>query len=112
MCVPMHTPDHLEIARAARSLTRERIDLVAGLGPIAVGSRARIIVAFVYLSVGVAETDGNVTLQLILESHSLRFRTTNKYPVIYIRSIAHMRVFSNGAWLQQYLDTRNGLDKR
>lgn len=108
----MHTPDHLEIARAARSFTRERVDLVAGLGPIAVGSRACIVIAFVYFSVGVTETDGNVTLQLVLEPHSLRFRNMHKYPVIYIRSTAYMRIFSNSAWLQQYLDTRNGLDQR
>ena len=67
----MPIPDDLHHAAAPGTLARESVDLVAGLGAVAVRARARIIVALVDLGVGVPETDRNVALKLILEADSL-----------------------------------------
>lgn len=58
-------------ATAAISFARRVYLLVALVAAVASGTRAFFVVALVDLGVGITQLDGNVALELVLESDSL-----------------------------------------
>jgi len=59
-------------SRAGRSLARKRIGFVAATGAVAARPGTLLTITLVNLGVGIAELDGNVSLQLVFEAHSLQ----------------------------------------
>lgn len=67
-----NVPFKLHDATTSRSFTLGTRLLVTLVGTVAVGARALWVLAFIYLGIGIAKLDGNVTLEFVLEANRLQ----------------------------------------